>query len=82
MYKYVPNSVVKISMMFAQYFEYYNIILVGAFFRGHAVLSKTGDHVHRMQHWVGKRLSEKGSISNAQKQPSFSVHRCAKLQHN
>jgi len=28
MYKYVPNSVAKISMMFAQYFEYYAIILI------------------------------------------------------
>jgi len=37
-YTYVPNSVVKISMMFAKYFEYYTIILRGgAFFRGHAV---------------------------------------------
>jgi len=32
------NSVVKISMMSAKYFEYYTIILGGgAFFRGHAV---------------------------------------------
>jgi len=39
MYKYVLNPVVKISMMFAKYFEYYTIILKGggAFFRGHAV---------------------------------------------
>jgi len=39
MYKYVLNSVVKISMMFAKYFEYYTIIglLRGPFFRGHAV---------------------------------------------
>jgi len=29
MYKYVLNSVVKISLMFAQYFEYYAIILRG-----------------------------------------------------
>jgi len=29
MYKYVLNSVVKISMMFAKYFEYYTIILRG-----------------------------------------------------
>ena len=29
MYKYVLNSVVKISMMFAKYFEYYSIILWG-----------------------------------------------------
>jgi len=32
MYKYVLNSVAKISMMFAKYFEYYTIILRGAVF--------------------------------------------------
>ena len=32
MYKYVLNSVVKISMIFAKYFEYYTIILRGSFF--------------------------------------------------
>jgi len=32
MYKYVPNSVVKISVMFPKYFEYYIIILRGPFF--------------------------------------------------
>ena len=32
MYKYVLNSVVKISMMFAKYFEYYTIILRGSVF--------------------------------------------------
>jgi len=32
MYKCVLNSVVKISMMFAKYFEYYTIILRGPFF--------------------------------------------------
>jgi len=32
MYKYVLNSVAKISMMFAKYFEYYTIILMGRFF--------------------------------------------------
>jgi len=38
MYKCVLNSVVKISRMFAKYFEYYTIILGGgAFFRAHAV---------------------------------------------
>jgi len=37
MYKYVLKSVVKISMRFAKYFEYYTIILRGRFFRGHAV---------------------------------------------
>jgi len=31
MYKYVLNSVVKISVMFAKYFEYYTIILGGRF---------------------------------------------------
>jgi len=31
MYKYVLNSVVQISMMFAEYFEYYTIILGGVF---------------------------------------------------
>jgi len=30
MYKYMLNSVVKISLMFAQIFEYYGIILRGA----------------------------------------------------
>jgi len=37
MYKYVLNSVVKISLMFAQYFECYAIML-GVFFRGHTVV--------------------------------------------
>ena len=32
MYKYVLNLVIKISVMFAQYFEYYAIILRGAVF--------------------------------------------------
>jgi len=32
MYKYVLNSVVKISLMFAQHFEYYAIILTGPLF--------------------------------------------------
>jgi len=32
MYKYALNFVVKISMMFAKYFEYYTIILRGAVF--------------------------------------------------
>jgi len=35
MYKYLLNSVVKISLMFAQYLEYYAIILRRAVFRGH-----------------------------------------------
>jgi len=33
-YKYVLNSVVKISLMFAQHFEYYAIILRGPLFVG------------------------------------------------
>jgi len=33
----MPNYVVKISVMSAEYFEYYTIILGGPFFRGHAV---------------------------------------------
>jgi len=37
MCKYVLISVVKISLMFAPYFEYYAIILGGAFFRGHCI---------------------------------------------
>jgi len=42
MYTYVLNSVVKISMMFVKYFEYYTIIIRGggAFFRGHAMSVK------------------------------------------
>ena len=32
MYKYVLNSAVKISMMFAKYFEYYTIVLGGGAF--------------------------------------------------
>jgi len=31
------NSVVKISMMSAKYYEYYTIMLRGPLFRGHAV---------------------------------------------
>jgi len=38
MYKYVLNSVLKISVMFAKYFEYYTIILGGPFCRWHAAL--------------------------------------------
>jgi len=38
MYKYVLNSVVKISVTFVKRFEYYTIILRGRFFRGHAVV--------------------------------------------
>ena len=32
MYKYVLNLVIKISLMFAQYFEYYDILLRGGHF--------------------------------------------------
>jgi len=32
MYKYVLNSVVKISVMFAKYFECYTVVMDGAFF--------------------------------------------------
>ena len=32
MYKYMLNSAVKLSMMFAKYFAYYTIILRGRFF--------------------------------------------------
>ena len=35
MYKYVLNSVAKITVMFAKYFEYYTIILRGAFLWTH-----------------------------------------------
>jgi len=38
MYTYVLNSVVKSSMMFAKYFEYYTIILDGGVFCGHTVV--------------------------------------------
>jgi len=37
------NYVVKISVMSAEYFEYYTIILGGPFFRGHAVLPNHGE---------------------------------------
>jgi len=37
MYKYVLNSVVKISTMFAKYFEYYTVILRRAVFCVHVV---------------------------------------------
>ena len=40
MYKYVLNLVIQISLMFAQYFEYYAIIRRGgAFFCGHSIVS-------------------------------------------
>ena len=42
MYKYVLNLVIKISLMFAQYFEYYAIILRGAVFCGHNVFVSDG----------------------------------------
>jgi len=40
------NSVVKISVMSAKYFEYYTVILGGAFFRGRAVY---GLHCDRLR---------------------------------
>jgi len=42
MYKYALNSVVKMSLMFAQYFEYYGIILRGGgrFVRGHTMTDR------------------------------------------
>jgi len=42
MYKYALNSVVKISLMFAWYFVYHDIIL-GGVFRGHTVIITVGD---------------------------------------
>ena len=39
MYKYVLNLVIKMSLMFAQYFEYYAIILRGAVFLCTGVLN-------------------------------------------
>jgi len=43
MYKYMLHSVVKISMMFAKYFEYYAIILRGGgVFCEHAVVHTLG----------------------------------------
>jgi len=38
MHKYVLNSVVKISVMFAKYFKYYTIIPMGGVFCGHVVV--------------------------------------------
>ena len=46
MYKYVLNLVIKISLMFAQYFEYYAIILRGAVFCGHSVEKCKSPHNH------------------------------------
>jgi len=43
MYKHMVNSVVKISMMLAKYFEYYTTILRGPFFRGDAVMRNARD---------------------------------------
>ena len=37
MYKYVLNAAVQISLIFAQYFDYYAIILGNRFFRGDGV---------------------------------------------
>jgi len=41
MYKYMLRSVVKISMMFAKYFEYYTIILRGPFLWTRCIYKKT-----------------------------------------
>jgi len=42
MYKYMLNSVVKISMMSVKYFESTPLYLGGPFFRGHAVQNTKG----------------------------------------
>ena len=42
MYKCVLNAVAKISMMFAQYVQYYAIILREDVFCGHAVVTAVG----------------------------------------
>ena len=57
MCKYVLNSVVKITLMFAQYFEYYAIILRGPFFRGHTVQSN-----HNHQTYIYSKGKERKSI--------------------
>ena len=55
MYKYVLNLVIKISLMFAQYFEYYAIILRGAVF----LWTQCRSLYARMQQYVRSiRLSE------------------------
>jgi len=38
MYKYVLNSVVKMSPKFTQYFDYYAIVYLGGVFRGHGIV--------------------------------------------
>ena len=60
MYKYVLNSVVKISLMFAKYFEYYTVILRGPFFRGHAnVALVTAElQLYKRRSAVGMLLSD------------------------
>jgi len=50
-YTYVPNSVVKISMMFAKYFEYYTIILREAVFSW----TRCTSILMRMTLWVAKQ---------------------------
>ena len=75
MYKYVLNSVVKISMMFAKYFEYYTVILRGgAFFRGHAVLTK----IAQARFWLQKarRKKEKRQKPQGRLWPAL-LHRAA-----
>jgi len=58
MYKYVLNSVVKISLMSTQYFEYYAIILSGAAFCGHAVeiFSEVNYHWPATQAYASERM--------------------------
>ena len=47
MYKYMLNSVVKISLMFAQYFEYYGIILRGAVFLWTHCITRFYVYIHK-----------------------------------
>jgi len=46
MYTYVLNYFVKISMMFAKYFEYYIIILRGGGVCGHAVYDGLNPYIN------------------------------------
>jgi len=58
----VLNSVVKIPLMFAHYFEYYGNILRGPFFRGHTVeVSRDCITVH---HWVYPVPLSSTTVSN------------------
>ena len=58
MYKCMLNSVVKISLMFAKYFEYYGIILGGGVFCGHAVDDNSPRH---LTYWFILTLSRSSS---------------------